>query len=220
MGRQATHRARRDEPGGQRRAVRRRRHPPGREPGSGPRRALRGGRPAVPGVAPGERDRIFERFYRGQTCGPRGVTNGTGLGLSLVAEHVRLHGGRVWAESGADGENRFVDRAARPATTGRSAIGVTAPIRDRGHPTGPDRDRDGPGRRRSAVAPHGVAVVVRAWPDAACPSTRAHRALSRHGIPFGLLAPTTVHDHPPRPVAGRGRPSRSSSSPRPVIWWR
>jgi signal transduction histidine kinase len=61
-----------------------------------------------PGVAPGERDRIFERFYRGQAAGQRGVTNGTGLGLSLVAEHVRLHGGRVWAESGTDGENRFV----------------------------------------------------------------------------------------------------------------
>jgi signal transduction histidine kinase len=61
-----------------------------------------------PGVEPGERDRIFERFYRGQAAGQRGVTNGTGLGLSLVAEHVRLHGGRVWAESGVDGENRFV----------------------------------------------------------------------------------------------------------------
>ncbi|HEY5026653.1 MAG TPA: HAMP domain-containing sensor histidine kinase [Acidimicrobiales bacterium] len=61
-----------------------------------------------PGVAPGERDRIFERFYRGQAAGQRGVTSGTGLGLSLVAEHVRLHGGRVWAESGTDGENRFV----------------------------------------------------------------------------------------------------------------
>jgi len=61
-----------------------------------------------PGVAPGERVRIFERFYRGQAAGQRGVTDGTGLGLSLVAEHVRLHGGRVWVEPGADGENRFV----------------------------------------------------------------------------------------------------------------
>jgi signal transduction histidine kinase len=59
-------------------------------------------------VAPGERDRIFERFYRGHVSGQRGTTNGTGLGLSLVAEHVRLHGGRVWAESGTEGENRFV----------------------------------------------------------------------------------------------------------------
>jgi two-component system, OmpR family, sensor histidine kinase MtrB len=61
-----------------------------------------------PGVAPPERERIFERFYRGQTSGRRGATDGTGLGLSLVAEHVRLHGGRVWVESGPDDENRFV----------------------------------------------------------------------------------------------------------------
>ncbi len=61
-----------------------------------------------PGVAPSERDRIFERFYRGLTSGRRGGGHGTGLGLSLVAEHVRLHGGRVWVESGAGRENRFV----------------------------------------------------------------------------------------------------------------
>jgi len=61
-----------------------------------------------PGVAPTERERIFERFYRGDTSGRRGATDGTGLGLSLVAEHVRLHGGRVWVEGGQHGENRFV----------------------------------------------------------------------------------------------------------------
>ncbi|MHB8439652.1 MAG: sensor histidine kinase [Acidimicrobiales bacterium] len=61
-----------------------------------------------PGVTPAERDRIFERFYRGETSGRRGGSNGSGLGLSLVAEHVRLHGGRVWVEDGVGGENRFV----------------------------------------------------------------------------------------------------------------
>ncbi|HLI72740.1 MAG TPA: HAMP domain-containing sensor histidine kinase [Acidimicrobiales bacterium] len=70
-----------------------------------------------PGVAPAERERVFERFYRGQAAGQRGATNGTGLGLSLVAEHVRLHGGRVWVEGddsggtvdgGRGAENRFV----------------------------------------------------------------------------------------------------------------
>lgn len=61
-----------------------------------------------PGVAPAERDRIFERFYRGQASGRRGGGEGSGLGLSLVAEHVRLHGGRVWFEDGLRGENRFV----------------------------------------------------------------------------------------------------------------
>jgi signal transduction histidine kinase len=61
-----------------------------------------------PGVAPEERQQIFERFYRGQAAGQRGATEGTGLGLALVAEHVRLHGGTVWVEDGPDGENRFV----------------------------------------------------------------------------------------------------------------
>ena len=61
-----------------------------------------------PGVEPAERDRIFERFYRGQPSGQRGQSEGSGLGLSLVAEHVRLHGGRVWVEDGLGGENRFV----------------------------------------------------------------------------------------------------------------
>jgi two-component system sensor histidine kinase MtrB len=61
-----------------------------------------------PGVAPSERERIFERFYRGQASGRRGGGEGSGLGLSLVAEHVRLHGGRVWYEDGLGGEKRFV----------------------------------------------------------------------------------------------------------------
>ena len=60
-----------------------------------------------PGVAADERLLVFERFYRGRHSGQRGATEGTGLGLSLVAEHVRLHGGRVWVEGG-DGETRFV----------------------------------------------------------------------------------------------------------------
>ena len=67
-----------------------------------------------PGVGRDERARIFERFYRGQTSGQRGATDGTGLGLSLVAEHVRLHGGRVWVEDGIDGENALRGGAPRP----------------------------------------------------------------------------------------------------------
>jgi two-component system sensor histidine kinase MtrB len=58
---------------------------------------------AGPGIDPVERQRIFERFYRGSAAGRRGDAEGTGLGLALVAEHVRLHDGRVWAEPGPGG---------------------------------------------------------------------------------------------------------------------
>jgi signal transduction histidine kinase len=51
-----------------------------------------------PGVPEEERDLIFERFARGSSSGRRGSDGGTGLGLSLVAEHVRLHGGDIWCE--------------------------------------------------------------------------------------------------------------------------
>ncbi|MDQ3390222.1 MAG: HAMP domain-containing histidine kinase [Actinomycetota bacterium] len=64
-----------------------------------------------PGIPEGERQRIFERFSRGTAAAGRRVgTEGAGLGLSLVAEHVRLHGGRVWVEDRMDGESgaRFV----------------------------------------------------------------------------------------------------------------
>jgi signal transduction histidine kinase len=63
-----------------------------------------------PGVPPDERLLIFERFARGVSAGRRGTSEGAGLGLALVDEHVRLHGGRVWVDDRKDGEEgaRFV----------------------------------------------------------------------------------------------------------------
>jgi two-component system, OmpR family, sensor histidine kinase MtrB len=55
-----------------------------------------------PGVPDEERAQIFDRFNRGGIAGRRGAGEGVGLGLALVAEHVRLHGGRVWVEDRAD----------------------------------------------------------------------------------------------------------------------
>ena len=46
-----------------------------------------------PGIAPEHRTRVFERFAR---VGSRGSASGAGLGLSIVAETVRLEGGAVW----------------------------------------------------------------------------------------------------------------------------
>ena len=62
---------------------------------------------AGPGVAPEERERIFERFVRG---GSRGSLPGTGLGLSLVAETMRAHHGTVHVDDAPGGGARFVMR--------------------------------------------------------------------------------------------------------------
>jgi signal transduction histidine kinase len=63
-----------------------------------------------PGVPLEERTLVFERFARGGVAGRRSASDGAGLGLALVEEHVRMHGGRVWVEDRPDGEQgaRFV----------------------------------------------------------------------------------------------------------------
>ena len=62
---------------------------------------------AGPGVARGERQRIFERFARGTAARHR---VGTGLGLALVAEHAHALGGEAWVEDRIGGGARFVVR--------------------------------------------------------------------------------------------------------------
>lgn len=62
---------------------------------------------AGPGVAVGERTRIFERFARGSAARNR---IGTGLGLALVAEHAVALGGEAWVEDRPGGGARFVVR--------------------------------------------------------------------------------------------------------------
>jgi len=63
-----------------------------------------------PGVPDEERSQIFDRFSRGSAGGRRGQGMGSGLGLSLVTEHVGLHSGQVWVEDRRDGRRgaRFV----------------------------------------------------------------------------------------------------------------
>ena len=63
-----------------------------------------------PGVAPSERELVFERFTRGTAARKRGAGTGAGLGLALVYEHTRRHGGSVHVESRVDGQRgaRFV----------------------------------------------------------------------------------------------------------------
>jgi signal transduction histidine kinase len=56
------------------------------------------------GISPGDKERVFERFFRGQSPLVMGVA-GTGLGLSIVSNLVQMQNGRIWVEStGIPGE--------------------------------------------------------------------------------------------------------------------
>jgi signal transduction histidine kinase len=50
------------------------------------------------GIAPGERSRLFTKFYRGEEARRAGI-RGTGIGLAMVAQIVEAHGGRISVES-------------------------------------------------------------------------------------------------------------------------
>ena len=56
----------------------------------------------------GRAEPLFERFYRGSAAGRRGAGRGTGLGLALVAEHMRVMHGSVRVDTSPEGGARFV----------------------------------------------------------------------------------------------------------------
>lgn len=57
-----------------------------------------------PGVPPGERERIFDKFY---IAAQDKALAGVGLGLFICRELVRLHRGRIWLEDRPGGGSRF-----------------------------------------------------------------------------------------------------------------
>ena len=50
------------------------------------------------GVEPKDFKRIFDKFEQAGLVEPTGTT-GSGLGLPIAREIIRLHGGKIWAES-------------------------------------------------------------------------------------------------------------------------
>jgi signal transduction histidine kinase len=66
-----------------------------------------------PGIPHADIPHLFERFFRGKTR----AEAGSGLGLSICREIVRLHHGEITANSLPDGGAEFIVRmpTARPA---------------------------------------------------------------------------------------------------------
>ena len=58
------------------------------------------------GIAPAEREQVFEPFYR--PAGRTESAGGWGLGLSLVRQIAKRHGGAAFCEAEPDGGARFV----------------------------------------------------------------------------------------------------------------
>ncbi len=58
-----------------------------------------------PGIPPGQREKVFEPFYRGREDPER---PGSGLGLAIVRAIVTAHGGRIWIEETAAGGTAVV----------------------------------------------------------------------------------------------------------------
>ena len=62
-----------------------------------------------PGIPEGERDKIFERFYRLDDSRARD-TGGTGLGLAITKEAILMHGGTIEVNNSEQGGSIFTIR--------------------------------------------------------------------------------------------------------------
>ncbi|MGH7310224.1 MAG: DUF4118 domain-containing protein [Candidatus Rokuibacteriota bacterium] len=57
-----------------------------------------------PGLPPGQEDKVFEKFFRGQSPPGRGA----GLGLAICYGIVKAHDGRIWAQNLPEGGVAFL----------------------------------------------------------------------------------------------------------------
>jgi two-component system sensor histidine kinase MtrB len=77
------------------------------------------------GLAPGEEQLVFERFWRADPARAR-TTGGTGLGLAIALEDARLHGGwlQAWGERGRGSNFRLT----LPRLAGHAIVGSPLPL--------------------------------------------------------------------------------------------
>jgi two-component system sensor histidine kinase KdpD len=84
-----------------------------------------------PGIAPGDEERIFEKFYRGTPA----QGSGAGLGLAICKGVVEAHGGTIRAENRAGGGAAFC--IAMPTAGSQPSIDRAAALGDATKGTAP-----------------------------------------------------------------------------------
>jgi two-component system, OmpR family, sensor histidine kinase MtrB len=77
------------------------------------------------GLAPGEEQLVFDRFWRADPARAR-TSGGTGLGLAIALEDARLHGG--WLEAWGQPGLGSVFRLTLPRTVGCELVGSPLPL--------------------------------------------------------------------------------------------
>jgi two-component system sensor histidine kinase GlrK len=70
-----------------------------------------------PGIAPADRERVFESFYTGKPPAD-GKVKGSGLGLAIAREYALAHGGRIEVLDRADGQRGTRFRLSLPLAAG------------------------------------------------------------------------------------------------------
>jgi len=71
------------------------------------------------GIDSANLESIFDRYFRVETSNTRHIS-GFGIGLYLSAEIIKLHGGRIWAESSAGSGSTFYFSLPKKGETGSS----------------------------------------------------------------------------------------------------
>ena len=80
-----------------------------------------------PGLAPGDEELVFEKFYQAGSGSARGV----GLGLTICRSIIEAHGGRIWVANRPGGGATF--RFTLPLEEGAPLLDKTLPEMEKGH---------------------------------------------------------------------------------------
>ncbi len=135
------------------------------------------------GLAPGEEQLVFDRFWRADPARAR-TSGGTGLGLAIALEDARLHGG--WLEAWGEAGKGSVFRLTLPRVVGGAFHGSPLPLSP--PPAGID----------ASVLPGVVAETVLAGGDV---FVAAGAGLAAHALPQQDSAGRADADADPPPAS-------------------